>query len=113
MLRFEYRMVGEKYRLHNGDEPILPAIDEIALCIDTETGTLHKHGDPAHVEAWHNKARAAYQQLSPKHAEALVLLRGKLDVNEVNRCINTQGYARRFYDTMNARLAWGASEFPQ
>jgi hypothetical protein len=89
-----------------GNREILHCCDEVAIAFDRDSGTLHKHGDPARVMAWADQARAKLRQVPGGNvlADALVVISGKLPLEEVNKCLAITGYCA----IMARRLQAGA-----
>ena len=59
--------------------------------------TLHKHGPVDDVTHWYETAKDAYKKGGfPEMAERMVLVTGKLDVDEVNKALAITGYRPSF-----------------
>lgn len=102
-MHIEYRIVNEKYVLFDENEPVLQGLDEVALCFDVETGTLHKHGDPARVMLWHRESQKAFRAAGfDAMAEQLIAVSGRFPTEEINRCLSNTGYSARFYEKLKA-----------
>lgn len=75
--------------------------DEPALAFDSESGTLHKHGDVAQVTAWTERARAKFRDAGfPEMADGLVVLSGKLPLEDLNKCLSHTGYCKVLLERM-------------
>jgi len=101
MSDYHYELNCGQYVLHNGDKPIGPVLDEVAIAFDRESGTLHKHGSVENVQAWVDKSQQRLREsasagglgrLAAQMADDLVIVTGKFPVEEVNRCLSTSGY---------------------
>jgi hypothetical protein len=99
---YHYKHTGSFYVLHDGDEPIGKPTEEIAIAFDRETGTLQKHGEPAYVTYWVADAQKRLRFLDPQMADDLIAVSGRFPVDEINRCISTSGYAKRFHEKLLA-----------
>lgn len=94
----EYCMNAGQYVLHDETTPIGAALDSVAIAFDRESGTLHKHGQPELVRAWHSRAQNQFRAAGfAAHAEALVVIEGRFLLEDLNRCLSTSGYVRRMY----------------
>lgn len=94
---YNYRMNCGQYVLHDGDQPIGKVMDEVALAIDLETGSILKHGHPELVSKWMEEYRGKLHSVSPEMAAKLVLLMGRIPHDELNRCIQITGYGARLW----------------
>lgn len=97
-MNYEYRFINEKYVLHDEGEPIGQPLDEVAIALDKDSGTLHKHGSPEYVEKWSKAARMKYQSCGCNDmATQLVVISGRFSLEDLNRCISISGYAGKLY----------------
>lgn len=107
---YHYELNCGQYVLHNGDKPIGPVLNEVAIAFDRESGTLHKHGSVENVQAWVDKSQKRLREsatasgslgdLVAKMANDLVIVSGKFPVEEVNRCLSTSGYVLRMVEKL-------------
>ena len=98
-MNYEYRFINEKYVLHDEGEPIGQPLDEVAIALDKDSGTLHKHGSPEYVEKWCKAARMKFRSHGYHDmATQLVVISGRFEIEEINRCISISGYAGKFYE---------------
>lgn len=105
MEKYEYRKEAAGYVLLKDGEPLLGPMEEVAIAFDIETGTRHKHGQPALVEKWVKEARDKLRPISPASANALVVLCGAFDVEDLNRCIQCSSYVKSFYEKLMANTS--------
>lgn len=105
-MSFEYELQHGSYYLYNPDnvdlitkqKKIVLMCDEVAICFDKESGTLHKHGIPANVEQWYVNARKKFIDGGfPEMAEDLIMIQGAFPVEELNKCLSTTGYISKFW----------------
>lgn len=97
-MNYEYRFINEKYVLHDEGEPIGKPLDEVAIALDKDSGTLHKHGSPEYVEKWCKAARMKFRTHGYHDMAAqLVVISGRFPIEEINRCISISGYAGKLY----------------
>lgn len=95
---YNYRLNCGQYVLHQGDKPIGPVMDEVAIAFDRECGTLHKHGSVEMVRQWLQKSQDTFRQAGfPDMAENLIMIAGRFDLEDLNRCLSTTGYLAQFY----------------
>lgn len=96
-----YKLNGGQYVLHDGADPIGPLLEEVSLCFDKESGTLHKHGTPEFVAKWHADAQAKFRSArADSMADELVVITGRFALEDLNRCLSTSGYVARFYQKL-------------
>ena len=102
---FHYRMEGTEYALVDEHDRIHWAGENIAVAFtycpeDRDiSGTLHKHGSPEDVSAWAIKARRALTDAgSPDMAKEIVVVSGRIPLDELNRMISTSSYVDRWYE---------------
>lgn len=102
-MTYHYQLNAGQYVLMNGAEPVGPLLDEVALALDKDSGTLHKHGNPESVSAWVAQARAKFKAIGYGDlANNLVMVSGKVPLDELNRCLSTTGYAGILYGKLLA-----------
>lgn len=94
---FNYRFNCKQYVLHKGDQPVGAVLDEVSLAIDTNTGSVLKHGNPEMVTRYVQETRAKLMQASPEWAAELVQLTGRFKLEELNACLTTSGFAGRLW----------------
>lgn len=100
----------------NGDYHLLDDDEEIALSKDpvkeiaiaysapkdaSLMWTLHKHGTPELVSQWLATAKSKFTKiggLGQEMADELRLLQGRIDVDEVNRAIDSSGYVKKLVE---------------
>lgn len=100
-MSYHYKTNCGQYVLHDGDTPIGRVLDEVSLALDCETGTLHKHGAPDMVAKWHHEAQAKFRAAGfPDMAEQLVVITGRFELDDLNRCLSTTGFVGRLYERL-------------
>lgn len=104
-----YRLVCGQYVLHKGDTPVQAPMDEVALALDSESGNLHKHGKPEHVNTWAAHARKSFheaaeraenvedQQMYREMAACIVVMQGRFSLEDLNKVLTCSGYAGQLY----------------
>lgn len=113
----EYRLNCGQYVLHRAEAPsgeLVPVgrvMDEIALGIDVEHGTLHKHGPVDRVSEWHASTSKQLRACGASElADHLVVVSGRFPLEEINKCLTHSGYAKIFHEKLVAGevepLAW-------
>lgn len=102
-----YKLNAGQYVLHDGDRPIGRVLDEVAIALDRASGALHKHGDPLMVSKWLADTQGKLRQGGCHDmAEDLVMISGRFELEDINRCLSITGYAGRLY----SRLIGGGLE---
>lgn len=108
--RHNYRLNCDQFVLHDGDKPIGPLLDEVALCVsvNAEDGliTRHRHGAPESVNEWARKTRetliAKGGPMGQDMANEIRVVQGKLDVKLLNDALEgVQGALRKLVDQDN------------
>ena len=101
---FKYRMEGTEYALVDEHDQIHWAGEEIAIAFTFSPdepgmeGILHKHGSPDKVNAWAEKIRKKF--INAGHldmADEIVVVTGKIPVEELNKMIDISGYVGTYY----------------
>lgn len=113
-MTYHYQLNAGQYVLMQGDTPVGSLLDEVALALDRESGTLHKHGSAESVSAWLTQARAKFQAVGYRDlANNLVMVCGKFPLDELNRCLSTTGYVGVLYGKLLAgQVAQEAATLP-
>lgn len=100
---YHYETNCSQYVLMDGKTCLYGPYDSIGIAFDKESCTLHKHGDPARVAAWHAKTTKAYMDAGYKDmADDILCISGRFPLDEINKCISHSGYARVFYEKLMA-----------
>jgi hypothetical protein len=99
---YNYQFNCRQYVLHRGNTPLGSPLDEVSICLDTESGVMLKHGTTKMVTAYINEAQAKLQGSSPEWADALVLVTGRFALEDPNKCITTTGYAGLLWEKAKA-----------
>lgn len=120
-----YRMEGNEYALVDENDNIHWAGEEIAIGFSYEPdeeipGTLHKHGSPESVNKWAEITRKKfiesdqiaapewyirhglpfYEGLGQEMADNIVVVSGKMPIEELNKMIEISGYVGVWYRKM-------------
>lgn len=96
-----YQFNCGQYVLYKDGQPTTKPSDTIALCIDKDSGVLHKHGDPERVRQWHaTNVRALRQAGCADWADHMVVVEGRFPLEEINRCLSNTGYASTFFEKL-------------
>lgn len=97
----EYRFNAGQYVFHVNGTPTTRPADTVALAIDTDEGTLHKHGNPESVSDWYVKTRQKLREAGCETwADRLVVIEGRFPLDEINKCISAGGYGKFFLDKL-------------
>jgi hypothetical protein len=90
---FSYRLRDKLYELYQGERLLGQPMTAVSLALDSSSGAVLQHGSPELVEPWGMDRRAKLRKDSPAEADRLVVLTGRIQVAELNRCFTQQGYA--------------------
>lgn len=93
-----YELNCGQYVLHQDGKPVQRVIDEVAICLDKESGTRHKFGDPEAVRSWHEKAQKSFRDAGA-HAMAddLVVIQGRFTLEDINKVIENSCHTAVLY----------------
>ena len=68
---------------------------------DGISGTLHKHGSPEAVYKWADETKAKLRSVGDpfgiEMADAIVVITGKIPLEDINKMISTTGYVGTWY----------------
>ena len=87
--------------------------DEVAVVFDddpaAQTVVMLKHGPPEKIKIWWNATRKAYRESgNGDFCRYFKMVEGKLDLEELNKCISSSGYRPTFLPRV--RVTPGVSE---
>ncbi len=118
MRNLEYRIFHGSYQLIEtdaqtgkptadgfGNVAVLHQCDELAIVIDKENGTVHKHGSATRVEKWHKEATARTAKAGLQAwAKNLVMVSSSRwnpeQVKDFNHALACTGYGKRFLENL-------------
>lgn len=93
---------GQYVRMRDG-RPASKPMDTVALVLDRDEGTLHKHGAPEDVRAWLQETQARMRSAGMgAWAETLVFMEGRFTLDDLQACVGTIDYAGRLYRQLQA-----------
>jgi hypothetical protein len=102
--QFSYRVERGLYVLYQGEERQRPPDATVTLAFDKEQGLL-KHGGFQWVQRWAQQQKerlrgsgSAFERL----ADNLVVITGRLPVDELNRCLANSQYICELYPRIRA-----------
>jgi len=100
---YHYETNCSQYVLMDGKRCLYGPYDQISLCFDRECGTLHKHGEPGMVAAWHEKTTKSFKAFGfNEMSDNLICVTGRFPLEEINKCLTNSGYAEIFYKKLMA-----------
>ena len=98
MKSFSFKLNCGQYVLHADGIPVSRVLDEVAICLDKESGTRHKFGDPEVVRAWHEKAQKSFRDVGANDmADDLVVIQGRFTLEDINKVIENACYTATLY----------------
>lgn len=110
-MSYFYAMNCGQYVLHDPQgNPVGPVMDSVALALDKVEGVLFKHGSFEMVQRWLSQTQTklrAQGEFGAEMAANLVIIEGRFELEELNRCLSTTGYAGRLYQQTMQRLGQG------
>lgn len=106
MKSHRYELNCGQYVLHVDGKPVSRVLDELAICLDKESGTRHKFGDPEVVRAWHEKTQKSFRDVGANDmADDLVVIQGRFTLEDINKVIELTGHAAVLYQKVMAGTA--------
>lgn len=102
MCHYEYKN-NQYHLIDDRTGEILYASDEIAIAFsydkETKEGILYKHGSTELVSKWVQKTRKKFQNAGLHDiANEIIMIFGKINIYELNKCLNISGYIGKFYE---------------
>jgi len=95
-----YEIQYGNYYLIGSNNEILNICDtiDIAFTLSENCIVLHKHGYPEQVNKWAANIRATFTNTGyPDMAAEIVVVEGKIDVEDLEKIINNTGYFEKWY----------------
>jgi hypothetical protein len=103
---YNYQLNCGQYVLHDDEKPIGRVLDTVAICLDKESGTRHKFGDPEIVRQWCSASQKKFREAGfDDMADALVVIEGRFTLEDLNNVIDITDYAFRLYQKVIAGTA--------
>ena len=110
-MTLQYQLKAGNYHLYDLSTPTSKATgehrlrlmtDTVALAFDVRTGQLHEHGSPARIHSWATTARRRLRAAgSVDSANDIVVVSGPLPVEEINKCLQINGYCRHMLSRLS------------
>jgi hypothetical protein len=111
-MALQYQLKGGNYHLYDlstpaskvtGEHPLRLRTDTVALAFDASTGMLHDHGSPTRIHSWATGARRRLQAAGAhESANDIVVVSGPLPVDEINKCLQINGYCRNMFRRLSS-----------
>ena len=104
-MALQYQLKEGNYHLYDLSTPASKVTGEhrlrlrtatVAIAFDVSTGELHEHGSPTRIHSWATTARRRLRAAGAlESANDIVVVSGPLPVDEINKCLQIDGYCRR------------------
>lgn len=104
-MALQYQLKEGNYHLYDLSTPASKVTGEhrlrlrtatVAIAFDVSTGVLHEHGSPTRIHSWATTARRRLRAAGAlESANDIVVVSGPLPVDEINKCLQINGYCRR------------------
>ena len=104
-MALQYQLKEGNYHLYDLSTPASKVTGEhrlrlrtatVAIAFDVSTGELHEHGSPTRIHSWATTARRRLRAAGAlDSANDIVVVSGPLPVDEINKCLQINGYCRR------------------
>ena len=106
-MALQYQLKEGNYHLYDlstptskvtGEHRLRLKTDNVAIAFDVRTGELHEHGSPLRIHSWATTARRRLRAAgSVDSANDIVVVSGPLPVDEINKCLQINGYCRKMF----------------
>jgi len=106
----EYRLEDGQYAFYlKGERKFVT--EEVAILFDQDLSVLLKHGPPAFVDSEFRRMHLAFGRTRTLFdvADGLTVIRGKFDIEELNKVVQICDYVGRFYKKLEAQAGADAS----
>lgn len=110
-MTLQYQLKAGNYHLYDlstppskatGEHRLRLMTDTVALAFDMRTGELHEHGNPVRIHSWAATTRRRLRAAgSVDSANDIVVVSGPLPVEEINKCLQIQGYCRHLLSRLS------------
>jgi hypothetical protein len=81
-----------------GEHRLRLKTDTVAIAFDASTGALREHGSPLRIHSWANNTRRRLRASGAlERANDIVVVSGPLPVDEINKCLEIDGYCLDMY----------------
>jgi len=111
-MTLQYQLKGGDYHLYDlstpaskvtGEHRLRLRTDTVALAFDASTGILHEHGSPTRIHSWATSARRRLRAAGAhESANDIVVVSGPLPVDEINKCLQINGYCRSMFRRLSS-----------
>jgi hypothetical protein len=109
-MTLQYQLKQGNYHLYDlstpaskvtGEHTLRLKTDTVALAFDCSTGELHEHGSPSRIHSWALNTRRRLRAAGAlESANNIVVVSGPLPVDEINKCLEIQGYCRNMFSRL-------------
>lgn len=110
-MALQYQLKEGNYHLYDLSTPASKVTGEhrlrlrtatVAIAFDVSTGELHEHGSPTRIHSWATTARRRLRAAGAlESANDIVVVSGPLPVDEINKCLQINGYCRRLLQRLS------------
>ncbi len=81
-----------------GEHRLRLKTETVAIAFDASTGALREHGSPMRIHSWANNTRRRLRASGAiDRANDIVVVSGPLPVDEINKCLEIDGYCRDMF----------------
>ncbi len=111
-MALQYQLKEGNYHLYDlstpaskvtGERKLRLMTDTVALAFDASSGLLHEHGSPTRIHSWASGARRRLRAAGAlDSANDIVVVSGPLPVDEINKCLQINGYCRSMFRRLSS-----------
>lgn len=86
-----------------GEHRLRLKTDTVAIAFEVSTGALREHGSPLRIHSWANNTRRRLRASGAlERANDIVVVSGPLPVEEINKCLEIDGYCRDLFTRLSS-----------
>ena len=111
-MTLQYQLKEGNYHLYDlstpanrftGEHRLRLKTNTVAIAFEASTGALREHGSPLRIHSWANNTRRRLRASGAvDHANDIVVVSGPLPVDEINKCLEMDGYCRDMFPRLSS-----------
>ncbi len=110
-MTLQYQLKEGNYHLYDlstpasrvtGEHRLRLKSETVAIAFEASTGALREHGSPMRIHSWANNTRRRLRASGAlDKANDIVVVSGPLPVDEINKCLEIDGYCRDMFTRLH------------